>query len=139
VAYVVPAPGAAGGLAGLRDAAARLLPGYMVPAAVVVMDALPLTASGKLDRRALPAPDFSAPAGSREPASPREEVLCELFAQVLGIDRVGVQDSFFDLGGHSLLATVLIAQLADRFGVELTLKRFFSNPSVSAINEYLGE
>jgi amino acid adenylation domain-containing protein len=139
VAYVVPAPGAAAGPAGLRDALARLLPGYMVPAAVVVVDALPLTASGKLDRRALPAPDFSASASRREPASPREEVLCDLFAQVLGIDQVGVQDSFFDLGGHSLLATVLLAQLANRFGVELPLKRFFSNPSVRAVNEYLDE
>jgi nonribosomal peptide synthetase DhbF len=139
VAYVVLAPGAQASPGGLRDAVARLLPGYMVPAAVVVVDALPLTASGKLDRRALPAPDFSGTAVGREPASPREEILCELFAQVLGVNRVGVDDSFFDLGGHSLLATILIAKLADRFGVDVALKRFFSNPSVSAINEYLGE
>jgi acyl carrier protein len=139
VAYVVPVPGVAADPAGLRGAVARLLPEYMVPAGVVVLAGLPLTASGKLDRRALAAPDFSAPAGGRPPASPREEILSELFAQVLGVDRVGVEDSFFALGGHSLLAVILIAKLAERFGVELPLKRFFSNPSVSAINEYLGE
>jgi amino acid adenylation domain-containing protein len=139
VGYVVLAAGAGAGPAGLRDAVAGLLPGYMVPAAVVVVGALPLTANGKLDRRALPAPVFRGRAGGRGPGSPREEILCELFAQVLGVDRVGVDDSFFDLGGHSLLAAVLIAQLADRFGVELTLKLFFRNPSVGAISEYLGE
>jgi medium-chain acyl-[acyl-carrier-protein] hydrolase len=72
-----------------------------------------------------------------DPSATAEEILCELFAQVLGIDRVGVEDNFFDLGGHSLLAAVLLARLADRFGVELPLKRFISNPSVRAVNEYL--
>jgi acyl carrier protein len=104
----------------------------------MVLAELPLTASGKLDRQALPVPDVDAPADGGAPVSPQEEILCELFAQVLGVDRVGVEDNFFDLGGHSLLAAVLIAQLAARFGVELPLKRFFSNPSVSAVNEFLG-
>ncbi|BCB89723.1 hypothetical protein Psuf_070360 [Phytohabitans suffuscus] len=94
---------------------------------------------GRSDGRALPEPDSAAPAGGREPASPREELLCELFAQVLGVDRVGVDDSFFDLGGHSLLAAVLIAKLTERFGVELPLKRFFGDPSVSAVDEFLRE
>jgi amino acid adenylation domain-containing protein len=140
VAYVVPAPGDQVDPAGLRTAAARTLPGHLVPAAVVLMpDGLPLTANGKLDRQALPTPDYAAGGFGRGPATPREEILCELFARVLGIDRVGVEDSFFDLGGHSLLAAVLVARLEERFGVELSLKRFISNPSVSAINQYLGE
>jgi len=113
----------------------------MVPSAVVVLGKLPLGPNGKLDRRALPAPDFGASGttGGRGPSSPREELLCELFAQVLDVDRVGVEDSFFDLGGHSLLATVLLAQLAGRFGVEMPLKRFLSDPFDRAVNEYLDE
>ena len=113
-----------------------MLPGYMVPAAVMVLDALPLNANGKLDRRALPAPDVCR-GRRRAPASPREQALCELFAQVLGLDRVGVEDSFFDLGGHSLLAAVLVARLADRLGVKVSLKTFMSNSSVRAIDGYL--
>src|SRR6202046_3027269 len=111
--YVVPDPGAGLDPAVLREACGRVLPGYMVPATVMVLDALPLTTNGKLDRRALPAPQYAADGGGA-PASPRERALCELFAQVLGLDRVGVEDSFFDLGGHSLLAAVLVARLADR-------------------------
>jgi amino acid adenylation domain-containing protein len=139
VGYVVPAPGAAADPSGLREEVARRLPEYMVPADVLVMSELPLMANGQPDRQALPVPYFSRPVGGREPATRREEMLCELFAQVLGVERVGTEDSFFALGGHSLLAAVLIAHLAERFGVELPLKRFFSNPTVSAVNEYLGE
>jgi nonribosomal peptide synthetase DhbF len=103
----------------------------------VVLEALPLTPNGKLDRRALPAPDFSGVAGGRAPSTPREEILCELFAQVLGVERVGADDSFFDLGGHSLLAAVLIARLTERLGVKISLKSFMSNPSVSGVEEHL--
>jgi amino acid adenylation domain-containing protein len=136
VGYVVPDPGAELEPAVLRQACGRVLPGYMVPSAVVVLDALPLNANGKLDRRALPAPEYAA-GGGRAPANPREQALCELFAQVLGLDRVGVEDSFFDLGGHSLLAAVLVARLADRLGVKVSLRTFMSNSSVRAIDGYL--
>ena len=121
--------------AGLREACGRVLPDYMVPSAVVVLDALPLNANGKLDRRALPAPEYAAGGGA--PASPREQALCELFAQVLGLDRVGVEDSFFDLGGHSLLAAILVARLADQLGAKISLRTFMSNSSVRAIDGYL--
>jgi amino acid adenylation domain-containing protein len=122
--------------AGLREACGRVLPGYMVPSVIMVLDTLPLTANGKLDRRALPAPEYAA-GGGGTPASPREQELCELFAQVLGLDQVGVEDSFFDLGGHSLLAAVLVARVADQLGVKVSLRTFMSNSSVRAMDGYL--
>lgn len=134
--YVVSDSGAELDPAGLRVAAARLLPGYMVPAVITVLDALPLNANGKLDRRALPAPEYASSAG-RAPATPRQQALCEAFAQVLGLDQVGLEDSFFDLGGHSLLAAVLVARLVERLGVKISLRTFMSNASVSAIDGYL--
>jgi acyl-CoA synthetase (AMP-forming)/AMP-acid ligase II/acyl carrier protein len=134
--YVVPAAGAGLDPGGLREACGRQLPGYMVPAVITVLDRLPLSANGKLDRRALPAPEYAAGRG-RAPATPREQALCEVFAQVLGLDQIGVEDNFFDLGGHSLLAAVLVARLAARFGVKISLKTFMSNSSVHAIDGYL--
>ncbi len=134
--YVVPAAGAELDPAVLREACGRVLPGYMVPSVIMVLGRLPLNANGKLDRRALPAPEYAA-GGGRAPATPREQALCEVFAQVLGLEQVGVEDSFFDLGGHSLLAAVLIARLIDRLGVKISLRTFMNNPSVRAIDEYL--
>jgi amino acid adenylation domain-containing protein len=136
--YVVPAAGSVLDPARLRDAASRVLPGYMVPAAIVVLRKLPLNANGKLDRRALPAPDYAMGAGAfQPPTTARERALCQLFAQVLGIDKVGVEDSFFDLGGHSLLAAVLVARLVEQLGIRINLKGFMSNPTVRAIDRYL--
>jgi amino acid adenylation domain-containing protein len=132
VGYVQPEAGAVPDPAGLRAAAARVLPGHMVPNAVVVLAALPLSLNGKLDRNALPAPTFTAVAG-RAPVTALEERLCELFAEVLGVERVGVDDSFFDLGGHSLLSAVLVARLEEQFGITISLRDFLADPTVSGI------
>jgi amino acid adenylation domain-containing protein len=121
----------------LREACARMLPGYMVPSAITVIAALPLNANGKLDRKALPAPDYGAASRGLAPATPREQALCEVFAQVLGLDQVGAEDNFFDLGGHSLLAAVLVARLAERLAVKISLRTFMTNSTVRAIDQYL--
>ncbi|MFD0383498.1 phosphopantetheine-binding protein [Streptomyces stramineus] len=137
VAYAVPAAGAAVDTAELRAHVAGLLPEYMVPAAFVALASLPLTPNGKLDRRALPAPDFAAAATSREPRNAKEESLCGIFAQVLDLPRVGIDDSFFELGGHSLLATKLINRVRTELGVELSIRAVFEAPTVAALAERL--
>jgi nonribosomal peptide synthetase DhbF len=137
VAYVVPTAGRRVDTAALRAAAAQALPGYMVPASIMELDALPVTATGKLDRRALPAAVFSTSDNGRQPSSDRERFLCDVFAKVLGVDQVGPDDSFFELGGHSLLAAVLLAGLRKQFGVPISLKTFLDNPSVSGVAHYM--
>ncbi|SMC48906.1 non-ribosomal peptide synthetase [Lentzea albidocapillata] len=132
VAYLVPADGALD-TAGVREHAAAALPDYLVPGAFVVLDALPLTPNGKLDRRALPAPSAEATADQARPRTAREEILCGLYGELLGIESVGVRDSFFDLGGHSLLAAKLIARVRATFGAELALADLFATPTVEGV------
>ncbi|MCX5202695.1 amino acid adenylation domain-containing protein [Streptomyces sp. NBC_00237] len=117
----------------VRSHAASLLPGYMVPAAVLVLPALPLTPHGKVDRSALPVPELGAATASRRPRTPTEEVLCGLYAEILRVDSVGAEDGFFELGGHSLLATRLASRVRGVFGVELPLREVFEAPTPAAL------
>ncbi|WP_413229909.1 non-ribosomal peptide synthetase [Kitasatospora purpeofusca] len=135
VAYIVPDPDTQVDATQVRAAAGERLPDYMAPSAVLVLDRLPVTVNGKLDRRALPAPDYATTAtgSGRAPSTPREELLCALFAQLLGVPTVGVDDNFFDLGGHSLLATRLVSRLRSALGVELGIRAVFEAPTVAAL------
>ncbi|WP_430755453.1 non-ribosomal peptide synthetase, partial [Mycolicibacterium septicum] len=123
----------------LRATLGQKLPSYMVPAAVVVLDAIPLTVNGKLDRRALPAPDYLNGQEYRAPDSPTEEALAGIYAQVLGLERVGVDDSFFDLGGDSLSATRLINTVNANLGTDLAVRAVFEVPSVAGLAARVGE
>ncbi|MGW0536590.1 amino acid adenylation domain-containing protein, partial [Streptomyces sp. NPDC003032] len=138
VAYVVPA-GAPAGAAALRAHLTAALPEYMVPAAFVTLEALPVNISGKLDRAALPEPEHEGEAQGRGARGPREEILCELFAEVLGLARVGIDESFFDLGGHSLLGTALASRIRSAFGAEITIRQLFKTPTVAGLSAVLGE
>jgi acyl carrier protein len=130
VAYVVGAVEADALRAHLRQS----LPEYMVPAAFVFLDALPLTPNGKLDRKALPAPELaSAEERYVAPRTPVEEVLAEIWAEVLGLEWVGVHDSFFDLGGHSLLIMRLLAKIQATFDLEISIRTVFSMPTLEAM------
>ncbi|MFC7615194.1 amino acid adenylation domain-containing protein [Actinokineospora soli] len=126
VGYVV------GDADGVREHAARLLPEHMVPAALVVLDALPLSLSGKLDRAALPAPDFAARVGDDEASTPREQVLCELFAGLLGLERVGAHDGFFALGGDSILSIELVSR-ARAAGLAISPRDVFAHQTPAAL------
>ncbi|WP_324612825.1 non-ribosomal peptide synthetase, partial [Streptomyces specialis] len=136
VAYVVAAPGhATDALPGTLGRFLReRLPDHLVPAAVLLIDRIPLTTNGKVDHRALPVPDFAEAAGATGTArDPREELLCGLFADVLGLPSVGVGDNFFELGGHSLLATRLVSRIRAVLGVELSVRAVFEAPTVASL------
>ncbi|MFG3697370.1 amino acid adenylation domain-containing protein [Micromonospora sp. NPDC047620] len=121
----------------LRAHLAERLPEYLVPAVVVPVDALPLTANGKLDRRALPAPVATGRAHRRRPRSPQEEILCGIFAELLDVADVGIDENFFDLGGHSLLAMRLLSRIRSVFRAELSIRAIFDAPTVVALAERL--
>ncbi len=135
VAYVVADGGAVPHAAGLRAHLRERVPEYMLPSAFVVLGELPLTPGGKLDRRALPAPE-AAGAGADAPAAPStptEELLTGIFAEVLGVERVGVGDDFFELGGHSLLATRAASRARETFGVDVPLRAIFEAPTAAEL------
>ncbi|MFG2132155.1 amino acid adenylation domain-containing protein [Streptomyces sp. NPDC048751] len=125
IAYAVPAAEHALTGAELRERLAAGLPDYMVPEAVVVLDELPVTVNGKLDRKALPEPEFTAAATVRAPRTPQEEILCGLFGQVLDLPEVGVDDDFFELGGNSLSAVRLLSRVRSAFGAEVDVRAVF--------------
>jgi thioester reductase-like protein len=124
--------------AGLRAALAQRLPPYMVPAAVLMVDQLPLTVNGKLDTRALPAPEYQHGDRYRAPATPVEHILADIYAQVLGLERVGVEESFFDLGGNSLTAMRVIATINISLDAHLPVRTLFEAPSVRSLSRQLG-
>ncbi|MET8225187.1 amino acid adenylation domain-containing protein [Streptomyces sp. NPDC005301] len=133
-AYLVPAEGAGlPGAAELREHLADRLPEYMVPAVYVPLQRLPLSPNGKLDLKALPAPDLTSATPFRAPQTPRERQLATLFADVLGVDKVGLDDGFFELGGHSLLATRLITRARAEIGMEIPIRKIFDLPTVAAL------
>ncbi|MFD7719116.1 amino acid adenylation domain-containing protein, partial [Streptomyces sp. NPDC059814] len=140
VVYTVAADGAQGpDEAEVRAHLATSLPAHMVPAAHVALAALPVTPNGKTDRRALPAPHRAGPpAGGRAPRTARERVLCEVFAETLGVPGVGVTDDFFTLGGHSLLAVTLARRIGERCGVRPSLRALFAAPTVEGVDRLLG-
>ncbi|HEX7287366.1 MAG TPA: amino acid adenylation domain-containing protein [Candidatus Angelobacter sp.] len=144
VAYVVPAQEkteepsvVARDATQMREALKRRLPEYMVPSAFVLLESLPLTPNGKLDRKALPDPDFATreELEQRNPQSAEEELVSGIFAEVLKLERIGMNQSFFDVGGHSLLATQVISRLRNVFGVEMPLRALFESPTIAELAE----
>lgn len=136
VAYIAPHPGRTPASSELLAFSSTRLPAHMVPTVFMLLDALPQTASGKVDRRALPEPDLSRPDMQScyvAPRTPVEAELAGIFAGLLGVERVGIHDHFFKLGGHSLLATQLVSRVRESYGVELPLRRVFEMPTVAAL------
>ncbi|CCI07344.1 Nonribosomal peptide synthetase [Microcystis aeruginosa PCC 7941] len=129
VAYIVPQSEKTITINEIRQFLKAKLPDYMIPNAFVILDALPLTANGKIDRRALPPPESSSEASDKyaAPRNPIEDILVTVWSEVLKVEKVGINDNFFELGGHSLLATKLVAQIRDRLKVELPLRQLFNS------------
>jgi amino acid adenylation domain-containing protein len=135
IAYVVPEATGPVDIDGLRAHAKDLLPEYMVPSAFVTLDSLPLTPNGKVDRKALPEPPENVQAAYRAPQTPRQEQLCSMFAEVLGLARVGLDDSFLDLNGESLMAMRLVSAIHERLGAELLVSDIFDAPTIAELDQ----
>ncbi|MEH2095023.1 amino acid adenylation domain-containing protein, partial [Nostoc sp.] len=135
VAYIVPQPQITPTVSVLRSFLKEKLPEYMVPSAIVILESLPLTSNGKIDRRALPAPELSSELSDKyvTPRTPLEEILAQIWIQVLKIELVGRHDNFFELGGHSLLATQLISRMRSSLKVELPLRSLFAAPTIAEL------
>jgi acyl-CoA synthetase (AMP-forming)/AMP-acid ligase II/acyl carrier protein len=137
VAYVVTLDNQQVTLDALREQLSSVLPEHVLPSAVMMLPALPLTLNGKLDRLELPEPDFAPLSTGREPRTPQERTMCALFCDVLGLPEVGIDDSFLDLGGHSVLATRLISRIRSTFGAELSIRAVFEAPTVARLVQRL--
>jgi acyl carrier protein len=124
-------------LAALRSYARTKLPDYMVPAVFVRLDSLPLTANGKVDRDAMPAPDRAETTLSRAPETPLQQALCEIFSSVLNVAAIGIDDSFFDLGGQSLQAMRLLNRIKAEVGVAVLVQVLFDHPTVAELAAYI--
>jgi acyl carrier protein len=121
----------------LSDRIKSELPDYMLPSAIVKLDEFPLTPNGKVDRKALPAPEYAGDLSGRAPREPRQERLCVLFADALGIAQVGLDDNFFDLGGDSVMVIQLVKRIRETLGVELSIRSFFEDPTVAGVSDRL--
>ncbi|WP_347652348.1 amino acid adenylation domain-containing protein [Plantactinospora sp. B5E13] len=137
VGYVVAEPGVDPDPVGLREALRETLPRYLVPAAIVVLPALPVTVNGKLDRRALPAPPADSGGPVVEPRNPAEERVAAIWAETLGVERLGVHDDFFDLGGHSLQVARVVARIGAEWGLRLPMSILAEQPTVATLAEEL--
>jgi amino acid adenylation domain-containing protein len=141
VAYVVPTAGDRPALESLREFLQDRLPYYMVPEWYVLLDGLPLTPNGKVDKKALPEPDYTRPEMEQAyvaPATDYEKVLSNIWSQVLGLDRIGVHDNFFDLGGNSLLGIQAVTHIRRRLGVAIPVVKLFQCPTIAALAKCLG-
>ncbi len=125
-------------MSAVREGLLRRLPDYMIPSAFVVLDKLPLTPNGKIDRQALPAPERSVEV-YRAPRTPQEEILCEIFANLLSVERVGIDNDFFELGGHSLLALQMVMTLRNILHVEIPVTAVFEHPTILDLGRHLDE
>ena len=141
VAYVVPHQHCILSISELRQFLKAKLPEYMIPNAFVILESLPLTPSGKVDRRVLPAPDLHSEITDKHvaPRTPIEEMLAQIWAQVLKVEQVGIYDNFFELGGHSLLATQLVSRIRNIFKVELPLRELFAAATVAELAHLIGQ
>jgi amino acid adenylation domain-containing protein len=142
VAYIVGDEQAPPSVNALRNGLKQKLPEYMVPGAFVMLERLPLTENGKVDRRALPAPYHHRDELEQEYVGPRsddEQAIANIFAEILRLDHLGIHDNFFDLGGHSLLATQVLSRLLDQFNVEVSLRRLFETPTVAGLAQAIAE